>query len=87
MARFEDVPLVKDFMETRVHTANEGDDVLEAARALLEAGHSGAPVLDGDGKLVGLVTRRDVLQALDTRLRKIDQGERHSTYDGISKRR
>ena len=79
MTRFEDVPLVKDFMKTRVHTASEGEDVLEAARALLEAGHSGAPVVNDDGKLVGVLSEVDCVRVMSSAAFHGQLGPRETT--------
>jgi CBS domain-containing protein len=39
-------------------------DAKEAARLIHESGHNRLPVVDADGRLVGVVTRLDVLGAL-----------------------
>jgi len=47
----------KDFL-----TLDPEMDVLRAAQLLLKANISGAPVLDGYGRLVGILTERDFMQ-------------------------
>ncbi|MBT8047940.1 MAG: CBS domain-containing protein [Xanthomonadales bacterium] len=53
---------VKDYMKTDLLTLNPGMDVLHATKLLLKAGISGAPVLDKHGRLVGMLTERDLMQ-------------------------
>ena len=45
-------------------TVSPDDSVRDAARIIAERRHNRLPVVDGDGKLVGVVTRLDVLDAL-----------------------
>jgi len=45
-------------------TVTADTDVKEAARLIHESGHNRLPVVDEDGRLVGVVTRLDVLGAL-----------------------
>ena len=45
-------------------TARPDDTVRHAARLIAEHRHNRLPVVDADGKLVGVVTRVDVLEAL-----------------------
>lgn len=60
----KDVPEVRarDYMSKRLVSLDPDTDVLAAMRTLLEAGVSGAPVLDARGNLVGLLTQRDCLR-------------------------
>jgi len=51
----------RDYMSTRLFTLGPDLDVLTAMRLLLDAEVSGAPVLDGRGNLVGILTQRDCL--------------------------
>ena len=51
---------VKDVMSTAVDTLPATMRVEEAYRTVLELGHTGYPVTDADGKLAGIVTRRDL---------------------------
>lgn len=44
-------------------TVAPGEDVTEAARAMLEHGVNRLPVVDGRGRLVGIVTRADLVRA------------------------
>lgn len=55
---------VKDFMSTSVLTLAPDMDVLAAMRLLMSRRISGAPVVDGHGNLVGMLTERDCLQTL-----------------------
>ena len=45
-------------------TVSPETSAAEAGKLIVEHGHNRLPVVDGDGKLVGVVTRVDVLSAL-----------------------
>lgn len=54
---------VLDVMTTTVVTVRPSDGLKAAARAMIEAGVSGLPVVDDDNKLVGIITEADFIQA------------------------
>ena len=60
MASPLDVLQVKDVMSTTVDTFPTTMTVAEASGAVLDHGHTGYPVVDAEGKLAGVVTRRDL---------------------------
>lgn len=51
-----------DVMTTRPETVAFDDDVVVAARRMIETGHKRLPVVDGNGALVGIVSRHDLLR-------------------------
>lgn len=51
-----------DVMTQRVVSVTPNSSIVEAARIMLENRISGLPVLDGSGKLVGIVTESDLLR-------------------------
>ncbi|MHB1261463.1 MAG: chloride channel protein, partial [Thermoplasmatota archaeon] len=51
---------VKDVMTSQVDTLPVSMTVSEAYTAVQDHGHTGYPIVDGDGKLAGIVTRRDL---------------------------
>jgi CBS domain-containing protein len=53
-----------DMMTSDPDTVGPDTSVRDAARLIHESGHNRLPVVDGDGRLVGVVTRVDVLGAL-----------------------
>jgi CBS domain-containing protein len=53
-----------DMMTREPDTVTPDTTVKEAARLIHESGHNRLPVVDEDGRLVGVVTRLDVLGAL-----------------------
>lgn len=55
-------PTARDYMSKRLVTLAPDADVLAAMRTLLDAGISGAPVLDARGNLLGMLTQRDCLK-------------------------
>jgi CBS domain-containing protein len=55
---------VSDMMTPGPITVSADTDVAEAGRIISERGHNRLPVVDGDGRLVGVLTRVDVLAAL-----------------------
>lgn len=55
---------VEDMMTAKVVTVGAADSVHDAAQKITDYGHNRLPVVDADGKLVGIVTRLDILRAL-----------------------
>ncbi|MEK6278304.1 MAG: CBS domain-containing protein [Actinomycetota bacterium] len=55
---------VSDLMTPDPFVAKVDDDAEEVARLIAEKHHNHLPVVDGDGRLAGMVTRADVLAAL-----------------------
>ena len=56
--------LVKDHMVTQVVTLHPDMEILRASQVLISSDVSGAPVLDQHGRLVGLLTERDLLKVV-----------------------
>lgn len=52
---------IKDIMRTNVITVTPDTEIKEIARTLYENKISGVPVVDSDGKLVGIVSEGDLL--------------------------
>lgn len=55
----------KDVMTRRVHTVGEDATVFDAARLLLSASISAAPVVSADGTLVGIISEADLMRRAD----------------------
>lgn len=55
---------VRDMMTSPAETVNVDQTAHQAARIMAKRGHSQLPVVDGDGVLVGVVTRVDILRAI-----------------------
>jgi CBS domain-containing protein len=55
---------VGDVMTTKVHTVHPDDGVRKAATLMRDHKINRIPVVDDDGKLVGLVTRTDIVHSL-----------------------
>ena len=55
---------VRTIMTTSVLTVTEDTPVQEASRLLLGKKINRLPVLDAEGKLVGIITREDILRAI-----------------------
>lgn len=51
---------VKDVMSPKVDTLLATLTVGEAFNRMMDVGHTGYPVVDGDGRLAGIITRRDL---------------------------
>ncbi|MCK5251721.1 MAG: CBS domain-containing protein, partial [Thermoplasmata archaeon] len=55
---------VRKVMTIDVVTVNGFMSVREAAKILAECNISGAPVIDNEGKLVGMLTEKDILKSV-----------------------
>ena len=54
--------LIKDHMSTRLVTLDPDMDILRAVNALINGVIAGAPVVDGNRRLVGILTERDCMR-------------------------
>lgn len=59
-------------MESRVITVGEGERLTVAEETMRRNGIRHLPVIDAEGRLVGLFTQRDLLRILPSRLREQD---------------
>jgi len=58
------LPLVRSFMDTRTHALSQDDDILLAVRRLIAEGVTDTPVIDGEGRVVGMLSEYDCLRLL-----------------------
>jgi CBS domain-containing protein len=56
---------VRDFMSTRVETIHPDSPIMDAAQLMLKHHFSRLPVVDGNGRVVGIVTEHDLLRRTD----------------------
>ncbi len=56
--------LAKDIMTSPVNTLLESDSLSKGQSLLMRFGHNGAPVLNKEGKLIGIISRRDLDKAV-----------------------
>ena len=54
---------VSDLLDTKLVTINENEDLAKAANLMIKYKISGIPVLGSTGKLVGLVSKTDIVKA------------------------
>ncbi len=59
----KDKVVVNDLLEENLVTINEDEDLAEAARKMIKSKISGIPVIDSNQKLVGVVSKTDVVKA------------------------
>ncbi|MBW4563432.1 MAG: CBS domain-containing protein [Mojavia pulchra JT2-VF2] len=57
-------PIARDLMSSPVRTIRPETTIIEAQRILLRYGHSGLSVVDAQGQLLGIISRRDLDIAL-----------------------
>ncbi len=55
---------VRDYMATDLVILDPNTEILRAVHTLLDNDISGAPVIDGNGKLVGMLTERDCMRVV-----------------------
>jgi CBS domain-containing protein len=57
--------IASDIMTRKVATIRPGASVQEAAQLLDQKRISGAPVVDPDGKIIGIITEADIISKVD----------------------
>ena len=60
----ESFPKISEFMDTSVPTLSPETQILEAVDFLLRHHVTGAPVVDSNGRLAGIITETDLLKLL-----------------------
>ena len=58
----ESLPKISEYMDTAVPTLSPETKIIEAVDFLLHYHVTGAPVVDSNGKLVGIITETDMLK-------------------------
>lgn len=67
------VATVKDLMQCEVLTVSLEDDVLNLAQQMLNAKPKIYPVVDSASKVVGVISRRHILNMLDQKLAELSR--------------
>lgn len=71
---------VADYMATELVSFKPDDDIVYAMRVLLDRHFSGAPVLDDEGSMVGLLSQRDCLAIVYNAAYHQDRGGKVEQY-------
>ncbi len=74
---------VKELMMEQLYTLKPTNTVHEARDLMLDKQVRHIPIVDYDGKFIGLVTKRDILAASISSLANLDKTERDELEDGI----
>ena len=56
---------IKEIMNEQVVTVKEGDTLQYVSRIFYENSISGAPVIDGKGRVVGMISESDIVKAIE----------------------
>ncbi len=64
---------VEDAMERRVHYVTEDDDIYDALYLLVKKEVSRLPVVDKNKRVIGIITRSDILKALSKASEKVSE--------------
>ena len=75
---------VKDVMTTKVVTVSPDNSVKRAAGIMLDKHISGLPVVDDEGKLVGLISEGDLLRRSELGLRIIAAPEQSASLEEMA---
>ena len=74
------LPVVDDYMARTLIQFSPGENIHGAAKKLLEQRISGAPVIDAEDKLVGMLSKKDCLQVVYNASYHKDWGGRVDEY-------
>jgi IMP dehydrogenase len=73
---------IKDIMPRQIYVAREFMDLRDAARVMFRTGHSKLPVVDGEDRLVGIITNSDVIRS---QIERVDPTKVHKLKRTIEK--
>jgi CBS domain-containing protein len=59
---------VEEYMTRDVETVRKGDSLMGLAERFIETDYNRFPVVDASNRVIGIISRRDVLRALKTRM-------------------
>ena len=76
---------VSDRMTTEIATVPPTEDVFALSTRFSQGRHRRLLVAE-DGRLVGLISRRDLLSALESLVTRFNEQPRQTTYEAIAKR-
>jgi CBS domain-containing protein len=62
----QEIPTIREFMSKPLITLRAEDDIFHALDTLVSKGYSGAPVVDNEGRLLGLLTEKDCLRTVSS---------------------
>lgn len=62
------LPIVRDYMDSRVYTLTQDSDIFEAVAFLLDKNVTSAPVVDEHNQVIGILSEKDCLRLLSTGL-------------------
>lgn len=74
------IPVVDDYMARTITQFSDDENIHTAAKILLDQRISGAPVVDKNGKLVGVLSKKDCLQVVYNASYHKDWGGRVAEY-------
>jgi len=58
------IPSAREIMQTKLQTIRSDAEIEDAVRLLLAKGHSGAPIVDDAGRLLGVLSEYDCIRIL-----------------------
>jgi CBS domain-containing protein len=58
------IPTVRMYMDSETHALSAADDILVALYRLIDEGVTGAPVVDDEGRVVGMLSEYECLRLL-----------------------
>jgi len=81
--RAADAPPVTDVMKTDLVTAHQDDPLLDAIARMEKRSVRHLPVVDGEDRLVGMLSDRDVRTAFGNALRPLGPGDAHVRFQNM----
>ncbi|HYX70870.1 MAG TPA: CBS domain-containing protein [Terriglobales bacterium] len=72
---------VRDYMTTKVTTLSDDARLLDAALLIRRTGKRHVPIVDGEGKVVGIISDRDVSRMAPSMLAKMTPEEYNAVFE------
>lgn len=75
--------LIKDIMNTHVKTARRDTKVRDVAVLMCFNKISGVPIVEGDDRIVGLLSEKDILRAMYPQMDEVMLGDRYPSLEEL----